>query len=378
VRVGPGNLSGREQEELAALERRSRRAFTAFSRGNADSGLVALRAVHPGVDAELAAGGALVIRARAPEFTPIAERVASLAPPELPVLTHRPALSIAEALARLPRLGSVDFEHARVRAGFSRGHLLELVLTVPGGSGSESERALAQRLVWDIAGERRANHWIGAVEVAPAPRRGPLKLLPASTAAETGFELAELTASLDAAIAALSSSLPEAPLWSAGGGDWTMFELDPEPAPDFAEKDDLVMAVTRVPELLKCYLEGSPFASVRFSRHGESFFHLKYESRGEPETRLEQRERLERVLDAELVRAELGRVVGGGLGLRYSYLDFGISSVERGLSLLRRLGQAEKLPRRSWVQAFDSELAAQWFEIWPGAAGPPERAHPAG
>jgi hypothetical protein len=268
----------------------------------------------------------------------------------------------------------VDFARARVRAGFTRGHLLELVLSLPGGTGSERERSLAERLVWDIAGERRADHWIGGVEVAAAPRGGPLKVLSSSADAEATFALSDLTPSLDAAIGALVDSLPAAPLFAGGGGEWTLFELDPEPAADFAQKDDLVMAVTRVPELLKCYLEAAPFASLRFSRHGELFFHLKYESAGAAESRLAQREKLEQSLDRALVAAEAGRVVGGGLGLRYSYLDVGLSSPGPGLELVRQVARSEALAQRSWIECFDTELASEWLEIWPGAPAPPRAA----
>jgi hypothetical protein len=379
VRVRFGNLAESEKRELAELDTRARSAFARLERARSDSArFELLGAIHPGLDVERAAGGGWVIRALSPKFVPIAERVVSHAPGELSVQSHRPALSTAAALARLPRLGAADFAAARVRAGFTRGHLLELVLSVPGGVGSDDERAHAERLVWDVVGERRADHWIGAVEVTPAPRRGSLPILSTPAAEEPTFPLTELAASLDAAIAALHSSLPDAPLFAGGGGDWTMFELDPEPATDFAAKDDLVMAVTRLPELMKCYLEGSPFASARFSRHGECFLHLKYENPGEPEARLSRRDALERTLDRALVAAQAGRVIGGGLGLRYSYLDFALSALDSGLSLVQRVAQAEKLPKRSWIQAFDSELSAEWLEIWPGTAPPPLARQPAG
>jgi hypothetical protein len=106
--------------------------------------------------------------------------------------------------------------------------------------------------------------------------------------------------------------------------------------------------------------------------------HLKYENPGEPEARLSRRDALERTLDRALVAAQAGRVIGGGLGLRYSYLDFALSALDSGLSLVQRLAQAEKLPKRSWIQAFDSELSAEWLEIWPGTAPPPLARQPAG
>ena len=372
MRVRLGQLSALEKREIALLEQRAREAFAAVERQGPGEGLPLLSSLHPNLGAERAADGTLIVRARAPEFVPLAERVVSLAPVGLGVSSHRPALSLASALALVPRGGAADFSSVRVRAGFTRGHLLELVLSLPGGAGSDEERALSERLVWDIAGERRADHWIGAVEVAPAPRNGPLKVLSVA-ASEQGFPLAELGASLDAAIAGLTATLPESPLWEQGGGDWTMFEVEPEALADYSEKDDLVLAITRVPELLRCYLEGSPFASLRFSRHGELFFHLKYESEGNPDERLSRRNALEQRLDSELIAARAGRVVGGGLGLRYSYLDFAFSELELGLRLVAERARAEKLPQRSWLQPFDSELAGEWLEIWSGAEAPPRR-----
>jgi hypothetical protein len=263
------------------------------------------------------------------------------------------APSLDVALDRVRAATELDLRVARARAGFTRGHLLEIVFSLPGGSGNERERSAAQDLVWEIVGARRAQDWIGAVELVAAPRGGPLKLIASKPGHDFPLALDEL--------------------WRSAGGDWTLFELEPEAAEDFAQKDDLVMAVTRVPELLKCYLARAPFSSLRFSRHGELFFHLKYESRGKPETRLAVRERLEAELDRELAGAEAGRVVGGGLGLYYSYVDFALSSIEAGLKLVASCAREQNLPARTWIECFDDELRADWVEIRPDTPAPPER-----
>lgn len=280
-------------------------------------------------------------------------------------------MPLALALERAKASSGLDLRRARARAGFSRGHLLEIVLALPGGSGSDAERDAAEELVWSMAGRARADAWIGSVEVVAAPRGGPLKVLAGSAGPEFSLELAELVPALEAALGGLEASLPETPLFRAGGGDWTLFELEPEAADDYARKDDLVMAVTRVPELLKCYLEHAPFSSQRFSRHGELFFHLKYESRGAPEGRLAAREELEAVLERSLVQAEAGRVVGGGLGLRYSYVDFVLSAIGEGLERVRTVAHEKTLPKRAWIECFDDALRAQWIEIQANCPAPP-------
>lgn len=377
MRVRYGELAEAEQRELEALEGRAAVAYARVAARELDAPALAacIREIHPGLRGERGAGGELLIRASTRTLVPLAERVVALAPNGLEPRSHRPARGTADVLRELPRLGNADFTRARVRAGFTRGHLLELVLALPGGTGSTAERTLTEHLVREIAGERRADDWIARVDAVPAPRGGPLRVVADAPPEPAGFAIGELELALDAAIAAVTASLPDQPLWAAGDGEWTLFELDPEPAgDDYPEKDDLVMAVTRVPELLKSFLEGAPFSSLRFSRHGEQFFQLKFESHGPPEARLRERERLERALDPLLSAERAGRVVGGGLGLRYSYLDLAIAAPEPAFALVRRVARAAKLGERSWLEPFDSDLRGEWLEVWPGAPAPPKPA----
>jgi hypothetical protein len=131
------------------------------------------------------------------------------------------------------------------------------------------------------------------------------------------------------------------------------------------------MTTTCVPELLKCYLEGASFSSVRFSRHAERFFHLKYEAEGPFEARRAQRIALEDTLDAELRRACAGAVVGGGLGLRYAYVDLALGELDRSVGVVRQVGKEQGLPLRSWLQPFDTDWQAEWVELHPDAPPPP-------
>jgi hypothetical protein len=132
-----------------------------------------------------------------------------------------------------------------------------------------------------------------------------------------------------------------------------------------------MIASTREPELLKCFLSGEPFSSARFSRHGELHFYLKFASSGALERRLEERSAFEDAFDRPLAAARAGRVTGGGLGLFHSYVNFVLSDCERGFDIVRSVGRMRNLPKESWILAFDDDLAAEWVEIWPDAPAPP-------
>jgi hypothetical protein len=360
-RAARAELDGRIDEMFGAAAERERELGWWRSR---------VRHLWPGLDAERAEGGTLVVRSADRELTPLSDYVVSRAPSQLSLLSRRPACSFAEALSRARRAG-VELARATARAGFTRGHLLEVVVHVPGGTGSPAEQDAVEAFVWDVLGERRADDWIGQVRAAAAPRAGPLRVLP-SAPEPNQFPLSELSAAVDAAIEGLLAGLPETPLAASElGAEWTMFELTPELADEWADEDDLVMVATALPELLKCHLEKAPFSSVRFSRHGELFFCLKYHAQGSPEQRLKARVSLEDSLDRALLTRRAGRVIGAGLGLRYAYVHLALCQCELGLSLITTLGRSVGLPLRSWLLPFDSALAREWHEIWPDAPAPP-------
>jgi hypothetical protein len=167
--------------------------------------------------------------------------------------------------------------------------------------------------------------------------------------------------------------LPALPLCDLGDDeDWTMLEATPEPQDDHAAQEDLVLATTRCPEMLKCFLEGRPFSSRRFSKHAEQFAYLKVDQQGLPaDERLTARTRVEDALDACLRKDRLGAVIGNGLGLRYGYVDFAMLEPKRALEKLAELGRELELSKRSWLLFCDSERERDWIGIWPDSPSPP-------
>jgi hypothetical protein len=283
-------------------------------------------------------------------------------------------VSLEAALALVNQTWGVDLSRAKARAGFSRGHLLDVVVSLPGGRGDARELEAARQLLTLVLGEARVSDWLGELGVVPAPRGGPLAVVQSQASGEENFfPLSELRAAFEAAITGLYLGLPELPLCEVGGEQrWTLLELEVERAADYAAQDDAVLASTFMPEMLKCFLSGSSFASCRFSRHGELFAYLKFRQRPRDlRAGLAARRVLEDAIDAALVTERAGRVVGSGLGVLYAYVNFALSDLERGVTAVRSVGRRVGLPEQSWILFCDNALEAEWVGLRPGAVPPP-------
>jgi hypothetical protein len=284
-----------------------------------------------------------------------------------------PALDLASATARVLEHDRLDFGAARARAGITRGHLLDVVVELPGGKNAVGEQPAAERLVELLLGEARRADWIGSVTSLAAPRGGLLKVVQAAPDDGRFFALAELDRAIDAAIRGIHAGLPARALWELGGEQrWYLFELDVEPAARYPGQADVALVSTFMPELMKCFLSGAVFASTRFSRTGELFAYLKYVSpERDPRRALAGRRVLEDALDAALVSERAGRVIGSGMGVVYSYVNFAFARVGVAVDAIRRSLGRIGLADRSWIQFFDTPLGDEWIGMTTTTPAPP-------
>ncbi len=74
---------------------------------------------------------------------------------------------------------------------------------------------------------------------------------------------------------------------------------------------------------------------------------------------------------AHLGEQQRGALVASGTGLRYAYLDVALASRDRGVAELRELLRGLDVPKRSWIQFFESHLAGEWVGIHPDTPPPP-------
>ena len=275
------------------------------------------------------------------------------------------------ALARVRLDTGLDFSRARARAGFARGHLLDIVVYLPGGSGNSFETEAAESLVQLLVGEELFERWIGNVVATPTVRGGLLTVINETAEDRAALPIETLLESVRAAIAGLKQGL-EQPSFaqSSDTEDWFAFELSAEPAADYAAQDDLLFCSTRMPEPKKCFLHGERFFSGRFAPSGALFTYLKYDTRETGlDARLAERFKFEQVIQ-RIIPAGEGGMVGLGLGIRYGYVDLLLSDPDcarqRVLPALRALGISEQ----SWVLFCDTELSSEFLPVYPGSPPP--------
>ena len=290
-----------------------------------------------------------------------------------------PPLPAALALSRILGESALDFARARARAGFGRGHLLEIVVYLPGGNGHTLESEAAEKLVRLLLGEELFERWIGSVRATPAVRGGLLTVLNENAEDRSALPIETLLDTVRAAIAGLKLGLPELSFeHGVDTDDWFAFELSPEPAADYAAQDDLAICLTRMPELKMCFLRGEPFFSGRFTRFGAGagagagtlFTYLKYDtSETATEARLSERAKFEEA--SKRVLAEYGGgVVGIGFGVRYGYVDLALADPDSARARLIPELRSLEISKRSWILFCDSELEAEYLPVYPDSPPP--------
>jgi hypothetical protein len=280
-------------------------------------------------------------------------------------------LPCERAISQVRLETGLDFSRARARAGFARGHLLDIVVYLPGGNGNSFETDAAESLVELLVGEELFERWIGNVVATPTVRGGLLAVINETAEDRAALPIATLLDSVRAAIAGLKLGLAQAAFaHSADSADWFAFELSPDTAADYAAQDDLLFCSTRVPEPKKCFLHGERFFSGRFTASSALFTYLKYDtSETGLEARLAERSKYEQLIQRVVPERE-GTVVGIGLGVRYGYIDLLLADPDCArqsvLPALRALGISEQ----SWVLFCDTELNSEFLPVYPGSPPP--------
>jgi hypothetical protein len=327
-------------------------------------------------------------------ITPESER--HLRPMVQTVLERAPNLAGWEFYAyRLPE----DVEEAsRMVAARTRGDLSGTLATAmigehnrnnlcyhsPDTKGPDDPQAFENAFVATetLLGEEALDKWVGAITVESLREpAGISKLLGRKRRAGPGLlALDRLKPTVDALVAAMQDRLPDVPLYALhsdddspdSGNRWAVFELKPARQDDYPHRDDLLVAVTGNVHVWRGFHEDNSFYSERFSRHGESFCYLKIDgSEGLDGDGFSDRGSIEDAVNEVLIPARAGCVIGGGTGLRYSYIDLALADVAAAIPLITKRLRAGKIPRRAWLLFFDAPLAHEWIGAYGDTPAPP-------
>jgi hypothetical protein len=252
---------------------------------------------------------------------------------------------------------------------------VDLVFCLPQCTRSGDEEALYQAFVAaeTLVGEETLDTWIGGIDVEPPPKAGFLgRFRKQNRLADPALlaPLEQLRENVESLVAQHVSQLPAQPCWRMlDDSKWSLCELNPQAADDYSGREDLILAVAARPEIIEASVRG-PFSSRRYSRFNETFCYVKLD-RPEGADPLKYREPLENAVNAKLAPATLGCVIGGGTGIRYSYIDLALTDLQRGVAAVRDALREQTVPLRTWIQFLDDELTAEWVGVHSEAPPPP-------
>jgi hypothetical protein len=226
-----------------------------------------------------------------------------------------------------------------------------------------------------LLGERCLNHWIGAIEIISEPRTKTRKSLFGRGAKNLlhFHKLDNLYETASALIGSIRDQLPPNPHYEwISEAEWTLWELNPKESDDYFAQQDLFVGKSGNPAQWTAAHSGSLFFSERFGRCGETFCYVKIDgSHGLDEDGFKDKSEIEDALDAALKPAKLGCCIGGGMGRRYAYVDLALTDVDKGIEIVRRRLRDGRVPRRSWIQFYDSDLEAEWVGVYDDSPQPP-------
>lgn len=255
------------------------------------------------------------------------------------------------------------FEGVRVLVRRGYFNLIDLRFFFP-SPGLDERRAVAWALqaAEPMLGEETLARWIGDIDVRLQSAGG-----------ECTIGLDEMPAAVLRLVEQAEAELPDRPWHQMHlASDWTAVEGDPDEAEDYPDQCDLVAGTTALPAMWQNARSSTRFDSGRFSRFGERFCYLKTDgAAGWEYARFADREEIEKAIDAPLRRAGLGGVVGGGTGLRYSYIELALADVEQAWLEIGAVLSDARLPKRTWLLHHDAELSSQWRGLYDDTPRPP-------
>jgi hypothetical protein len=215
--------------------------------------------------------------------------------------------------------------------------LIDLTFYSPQTSGADDQQALSEAFVATetLLGEERLDKWIGVIEVAPSP------------AGRRGKALLPLDKLADRVNAGVVDQLPDKPHFRwADTAEWTLFETKPQEAKDYSDQMDMFVGKSVNQALWTTAHSGTLFHSERFSKCGETFCYVKLDGKdGLDEEKFPDKAAIEDALDEVLRPRRLGCHIGGGTGLRYSYIDLALTDVQQGLDAVRRRLREGNVPK---------------------------------
>jgi hypothetical protein len=280
---------------------------------------------------------------------------------------HRLPEDVPHTIMTVEARVGVNITGAMVAASAAPGRKVDLWFDYPQQSlNEETARGAAFVASETLMGEYVLDTWIGGISLLADSPEAKLRPLPMDRAQAT----------VGALVRSLGEQLPATRLADRAAQEEQvqLVQLEPgeETAGDYPARDDLVFAQVLDMELLRNAQSGLIFTSSCHSRCGELFCYVKIDAGEVPSgERVAWRSAMEDALKPALLTANIGGCIGGGTGLRYSYIDLALTDLNTAVPIIRRVLTERRAPVRTWLLFFDDELSREWIGIYASTPAPP-------
>jgi hypothetical protein len=276
---------------------------------------------------------------------------------------YRLAEDFGEARAMLKARDLMPIDATKVRATPGKNHLVDLHFHSPDYAGPEDREALNSVFIASevILGEEMLDTWIGRLTVTKEKD------------GEAWVGLDRMKAVVEQEIARIRDRLPDKPAGKLPDDTkWTLWNLKPQKEEDYSEQEDLFVGRSMLPDMWTAAHSDCDFTSTRFTKFGELFCYVKLDGSVDlPGEKFPDKAAIEDALDRALKASGAGAVVGGGTGLRYSYVDLALTDPEKGIQQVVDVLRKGNVVKRTWILFFDDIYSAEWVGIWDDSPAPP-------
>lgn len=284
---------------------------------------------------------------------------------------HRLAESLDMARLAVEARCGRPCQLTEVAVSLAEGNRVDLRFSGPdvrGNEGAAENEAFV--LAETLLGEETLDCWIGEISVHPRPKRGFLSLVGKGRPEPDSVPLEQMKRQVDDAIGSVIRTLTDRATESETGS-WSLLELKPERKDDYPQQADLFVAKTPSLDLWRA-TRADGFYDKRFSRHGETFCYLKLDgSAGLDEEKFADKGEIEDAMDALLRPAGWGCQIGGGTGLKYSYVEMALKNCAKALPAVRQRLADGNVPKRSWILFHNCEREIEWIGVYDDSPAPP-------
>jgi hypothetical protein len=296
---------------------------------------------------------------------------------------YRPPEDVEMAKQTVAARTGGDLSGTMATAMIGEHNRIDLCYHYPETRGADEQRAFQNAFVATetLLGEELLDKWVGSITVQAIRKRGAsTKTLGRARPPVPGLlPLERLKPTFDALIASIQDQLPDQPYYvfqpgldASSDADAFVIELEPTPTDDYPRREDLFVAIGTNQGVWRAQYQDECFYSERFSRHGEIFCYLKMDgSEGLDEEKFADRSAIEDALNQALVPNRVGCVIGGGTGLRYSYIDLALADLAAAVPLIQSRLRAGNINRRTWLLFFDAPLSHEWIGVYDDSPSPP-------